>query len=195
MHVHPSYVCVRGGTSCPTWGPIVLRPAKVTLHELRAVHVAADRAVSLDVAVHQTSVAVDVAVAHFPLCASGGTADGPKDRKGRSFQNFWLTRPFLTEPAQWGSAPKIRPCLELPTSVVGVCVQSKSEAKTSSKATAVQVAALIQLLTQRETRASTGIFLKEKLLLSINYPIKNILSIKVDGTSCSAQLPTVVSSA
>ncbi len=37
-------------------------------------------------------------------------------RKGHSFQNFWLIQSFLTEPAQWGLAPKVRPCLELPTS-------------------------------------------------------------------------------
>ncbi len=37
-------------------------------------------------------------------------------RKGRSFLTFWLTQPFLTDLAQWGSAPKVWPCPELPTS-------------------------------------------------------------------------------
>ncbi len=45
-------------------------------------------------------------------------------------------------------------------------VQSKSEAKTTSKATAVQVAALKQLLVLRETRA-LEYFFQEKLSLSI----------------------------
>ena len=99
-----------------------------------------------------------------------GQLVGRRAERATLFKIFGSLSPFWLSQLSWGWPLKFGPAwsCQLLNNIVGVGVQSKSEAKTSSNATTVQVAARKQLLALRETRAP-GYFSKRSFHCRLFY--------------------------